>query len=54
MAGHWHSWRRIGWVVFVIALVVIILLGAWRAVMYHRNGAHPSNANVPPASGTAP
>jgi hypothetical protein len=53
MARHRSGWRRIVWAVFVIALVAVILLGAWRAVLYHRNGAHPSNGNVPPASSTA-
>ncbi|MDO1527214.1 hypothetical protein QMK61_00065 [Fulvimonas sp. R45] len=53
MARHRRKWRRIAWAVFVVALVAILLLGAWRAVLYHRNGVHPSNGNVPPASSMA-
>jgi hypothetical protein len=45
--------RRIALRLFIILLVLILLLGAWRAVRYHRDGAQPSNANAPaaPASG---
>lgn len=45
--------RRIALWVFITVLVVILLLGAWRAVQYHRDGAQPSNANAPAALASA-
>jgi hypothetical protein len=45
--------RRIALRIFIILLVLILLLGAWRAVHYHRDGAQPSNANAPSASASS-
>lgn len=43
------AWRRIAGAFFIVALAIIILLGAWRAVLHRGNGDRPSDSHLTPA-----